>query len=327
MGFLTVKKKIRFGQARIVFIIFISLVSPCTISSALPVRAQQDVQTEIDHEQDHIIAFIHPVASRARILIDDLAVWDTDMVFGVWVYQVNLTSWLDTTPSKVEIQVHLGNDYAAYCKAEIKSGKNLLDDKEVLKQISFSASDTEGTGWNRYNTIIELELSRPKGSVRPLWATPHEYDLEHVIRSKSTDLIQEVQTCLQTCSFSDLMPLITPALTNQALMEGVSPELYIQTMLVFLKRHCIRNIKIAATSREYYSSTYQDIMAPIDYEDMSFRFTKTEDGERGNLFKPAATLEFSTEDNRQFKTRIFLSYTNEKRNRRFISRFFFDRTE
>ncbi len=296
------------------------------ISGVLPTWAQQVSQID-NTEQDYVIAFIHPIASQARILINDLAVWDTDMVFGVWVYQVNLTPWLDTKPSKVEIQVWLGNEKQAYCKAELISGKGSLDKAKILQKISFNAADAEGNKWNRYNTIIKHELSRPKGSIRPIWTAPHEHQLGHVIRSNSVDLVREVQNSLQTGSISDLMPLITPALTNQAVMEGASPELLIHSMENFLKKNCIPNIKMAETRRDYYKSNYKNAMAPIDYKDLTYRFAKTDSGERGNLYTPSQTIEFSTKDNRKFKASVFLSYTDENRNKRFISRFFFDRTE
>lgn len=296
------------------------------IAGGFPAIAQQ-VPPKDNAEHEAVIAFIQPVASRARVLVNELVIWETEPVFGVWVYQVNLTPWLDTEPSKVQIQVHLGNNQQAYCKAELRSGAGNSKKIKIVQKVSFSAADTEGNQWNRMNTIIEKTLSRPKGAIRPIWAAPHEHDLGQAIRPKSTDLVKAVQNSLQTCSFSDLMPLITPALTNQAMMEGVSPGLLIHMMKRMLTKHCIPNIKVADTRRQYHKGNYKNIMAPINYKDLTYQFAKTDTGERGNLYSPREAVEFSSEDNRQFNARVFLSYTDAKRNRRFISRFFFDRTQ
>lgn len=307
------------------WILVMSLISLLLIAGVCPVPAQQ-VSQNANTDHDSVIAFIQPIASRARILLNDLVIWETEPVFGVWVYQVNLTSWLDTEPSKVQIQVHLGNNKQAYCNAELRSGNGSPANGKILKKISFSAADTKGNQWNRFNTIIEHKLSRPKGSIRPIWAVPHEHELGQVVRSQSVDLVRTVQNSLQTCSISDLMPLIAPALTNQAMMEGISPGLLIHMMQNMLKKHCIPNIEVAETRSQYYKGTYRNIMAPIKYEDLTYRFAKTDKGERENLYTPGQPIEFSTSDNRQFNARVFLSYTDEKRTKRFISRFFFDRT-
>jgi hypothetical protein len=307
------------------YVIIIACYLLILIAVVFPATAQQ-VPSTVDAEHHTIIAFIQPIASKARVLVNDLVIWETESVFGVWVYQVNLTAWLDTEPTKVQIQVHLGNNQQAYCNAELRSGSGNLEKAHILEKVSFSAADTTGNQWNRFNTIIGQELSRPNGAVRPIWAVPHEHRLAQAIKSNSTHLVKVVQNSLQTCSFSELMPLITPALTNQAMMEGVSPGLLIHMMTEMLKRNCIPNIEVADTMRQYHKGRYKDIMAPINYEDLTYRFAKTDQDKRGNLYTPVQAIEFRTSDNRQFNVNVFLSYTDGRRNRRFISRFSFDRT-
>ncbi len=55
------------------------------------------------------------------------------------------------------------------------------------------------------------------------------------------------------------------------------------------------------------------------------KFSRDESREdkRGNLYTPKHTIKFKTRGRRGFVARPYLSYTDDKRNRRFVSRFVF----
>ncbi len=276
--------------------------------------------------QEQVIVSIHSVATRVSIAVDNLVIQQTDSVFGVWNYQFNLSSWLDTEPQTVTVTANFGNRDKAYCTVQIRRmPAGNPDASTILAEKMLRGSDVEKTGGN---TVLALDIARPQGAVRPLWADYSQADLQGVIRKKSLDLVREVFEAIQACDLERLLALIGPALTNQALMEGADPELVKRSFLALLRRDCIPRIPVAAKINAYHNSSYEDIMAPLEFDKMVYKFSLDESREdkRGNLYTPTKTIVFKNRFNEGFIARPFLSYTDDSRKQRFISRFLFQRT-
>ena len=88
--------------------------------SHVPVEAATQAPDAAGREQTSYIVYLHPVATDVEILVDDLMIYKTGSVFGVWCYQFNVTSFLDTKPRTVEIRTRLGNKELAYCDVEVR---------------------------------------------------------------------------------------------------------------------------------------------------------------------------------------------------------------
>ena len=125
------------------------------------------------------------------------------------------------------------------------------------------------------------------------------------------------------------MTLIDPALTNQAMMEGIPPDLFKQAMRNKLMRYCIPNIPVAETMEDFYRLRYNDRMALPNFETLTYSFMKDPGREdnRGDVSCPDEPILFATKNNNYYVARIFLSYTDDSRNKRYVSRFLFERTE
>lgn len=279
--------------------------------------------------QEQIIVYVHTVATSVSIAVNDLTIYKTESVFGVWNYQFNISSWLDTEPQTLTVKANFGNRDKAYCTVEVRRvpvAKPAV--ATVLAEKMMRGNEVEKKG-NRTVSVISLDITRPKDNVRPLWADHSQVDLRAVTRKQSVDLVQEVFEALQSCNLEMLKTLIDPALNNQALMEGADPELVKQSFLALLKRDCIPRITVAETMDAYYKTAYEDVMAPLDFEKMIYKFSLDESREdkRGNLYTPKKPITIKNRYNEKFVARPFLSYTDDKRNRRFISRFVFQRTQ
>ena len=299
----------------------------CGICSHLPVEAAEKASGVTNREQTSIIVYLHPVATDVEILVDDLTIHKTDSVFGVWCYQFNLTSFLDTKPRTVEIKTRLGNKDSAYCDVEVRKILGNPAKTTILAKKTIRAADLET--WNKDLTALTIDIALPENSVRPLWMEYNDVDLKPVIRDTSIELVKEIFTAMQQCDSESLMILIDTALTNQAMMEGVPPDLFKQAMRSKLMRYCIPNIPIAETMQDFYQETYTDRMAPLNFDKMYYSFIKdpSREDKKGNLDSPEEPIQFSTKKNHLFVARIFLSYTDERRNKRYVSRFLFERTE
>jgi hypothetical protein len=149
------------------------------------------------------------------------------------------------------------------------------------------------------------------------------------VRDTYTGLMKEIFTAMQQCDFESLMVLINPALTNQAMMEGVAPDLFKQALRSKLMRYCIPNIPIAETEQAFYDETYTDRMAPLNFDTMRYFCIRNPGREdtKGNLYSPEEPIQFWTKKNHLFAARIFLSSTHDGKNKWYVSRFLFDRTE
>lgn len=277
-------------------------------------------------EQRQVFVYVHAVATTVRVEVDGLAVRRTQHVFGVWDYQFNVSSWLDTRPQKLDVIASFGNPTVAYCTVEVRSSPaGDLGATNVLARKTLRARDLDR--WSPATPVVSLEIARPAGSIRPLWAEPSGVDLEAVTRSRTADLVAEVFDAVRGCRLDALMRLADPALTNRALMEGADPELVKRTTRALWERDCIPNVAVAKTRDAFHSASYKDVMTPVDLGRLVYDFSKDpsrQDG-RGNLFTPTPPLVIKTLDNREFAVRPFFSYTDETRKRRFLSRLLFER--
>jgi hypothetical protein len=299
----------------------------CGICSHLPVEAAKQAPGAAHREQTSIIVYLHPVATDVEILVDDLIIHKTDSVFGVWCYQFNLTSFLDIKPRTVEIKTRLGNKDSAYCDVEVRKIVGNPAKTTILAKKTIRAADLET--WNKDLTVLTIDIALPGDSVRPLWVEHNNIDLKPVIRDTSIELVKEIFAAMQKCEFDSLMTLIDPALTNQAMMEGAPPDLFKQAMRRKLMRYCIPNIPVAQTMQDFYQETYTDRMAPLNFDKMYYSFIKDPNREdkKGNLYSPEEPIQFSTKKNHLFVARMFLSYTDDRKTKRYVSRFLFERTE
>jgi hypothetical protein len=300
----------------------------CAICFRLSVEAAEQTPSAADRDQTSIIVYLHPVATRVKILVDDLTIHETSHVFGVWCYQFNLTSLLDTKPQTVEIKTQLGNKESAYCDIQVRKIAGNPAKTTILAEKTIRAADLET--WHNYLTALTINIALPENSVRPLWVEYYnDVDLKPVIRDTSIELVKEIFAAIQKCDFDSLMTLINPALTNQAMMEGTPPDLLKQAMRRKLMRYCIPNIPIDETMRVFYNRNYTDHMAPLNFNKMYYSFIKdpSREDKKGNLYSPEEVIQFSTKDNHLFVARVFLSYIDDRRNKRYVSRFLFEQTE
>jgi len=298
-----------------------------SIGCSVSVRAGSEPQP-VTAARGQVIVYVHPVATTVSVAVDDLTVYETDSAaFGVWDYQFNLSSWLDVEPHRLAIRARFGNPDRAYCRFEVRTGDPASPaDATVLAGKTVRASDVEK--WSRQQTLLSMDIARPDGSVRPLWADPSQVDLRAVTRSRSVDLVRSLFDALQGCRLDPLLALVEPALANQALMEGAPPELVTQGLRALLERDCIPGVAVAKTRGSFLQSTYEDLIAPLAFEKLIFSFSRDESRQdkRGNLFTLKDPILIKTSDNRQFAARPYLSYVDGERNRRFVSRFIFERT-
>ena len=112
-------------------------------------------------------------------------------------------------------------------------------------------------------------------------------------------------------------------------MEGAPPDLLKQSMRSKLKRYCIPNIPIAETTQAFYNQTYTDRMVPLDFDNMHYSCIKDPNSEdmKGNLYLPEEPIQFFTKKNDLFVARVFISCTNDRRKKWYVSRFLFDQME
>lgn len=291
--------------------------------AATPIPAEASTDTA---RYEHVVVYVHAVASTVSVELDGLPIRSTDQVFGVWNYQFNLSSWLDTEPQTVEVVARLGNPQGAYCTVEVRaSSAGGADAAQILARKTLHGNEVEN--WARANPVVSLRLARPAGTVRPLWADHRQVDLRAVTRNRTADLVREVFGAARSCDLDTLMSLVEPALANQALMEGARPELVEYATRALLRRDCIPRIAVAKTRRAFRDASYEDVMAPLDFRKLLYKFLQDpsrSDG-RGNLYTPKDPILIKTRDNREFLVQPFFSYTDETRERRFISRFVFER--
>ncbi len=309
---------------RVLGMIRATLFILCAVCFRLQVEAPAQTPAEANREQTSIIVYLHPVATDVKILVDDLLVHETGSVFGVWCYQFNLTSFLDAKSRTVEIRTQLGNKESAYCDIEVRKIVGNPPKTTILAAKTIRAADLEH--WNNYLTALAIDIALPRESVRPLWVEHNHVDLKPVVRDTSIELVKEIFTAMQKCDFDSLMTLIDPALTNQAMMEGVPPDLLKQAMRRKLMRYSIANIPVAETMRVFYDAAYTDRMAPLNFNKMTYSFLKdpSREDKKGNLYSPEEPIQFSRKDNNLFVARIFLSYTDDRRDKRYVSRFLFE---
>ena len=280
--------------------------------------------------QEQIIVYVYTLATTVSISVDGLTIYRTDSYShqGLWNHQFNLSSWLDTETQTFTVKARFANKNAAYFTLEVRSAPAGTPAKAtILAKKTIRASEVEINGRNAV-TVLSLDIARSKGNVRPLLADHSQVDLRSVTRKKSVDLVKEIFDALQGCNLDSLMALIDPALTNQALMEGAPPELVRQITLDRLKRDCVPGINVAETMDAYYKTANEDVMAPLNFKKMVYKFSRDESrkDKRGNLYTPKHTIKFKTRGRRGFVARPYLSYTDDKRNRRFVSRFVFEAT-
>ncbi len=299
----------------------------CGMCSHVPAEAARQAPDMANQEQTSFIVYLHPVATDVEILVDDLAIYKTGSVFGVWYYQFNLTSFLDTKPRTVEIKTRLGNKEVAYCDAEVRKIAGNPAQTTILAKKTIRAADLEI--WNKDLTALTIDLALPDNSMRPRWMEYTDADLKPAVRDTTIELMKEIFTAMQQGDFASLMVLIDPALTNQAMMEGVPPDLFKQAMRSKLMRYCIPNIPIAETIQAFYDNTYTDRMAPLNFDNMHYSFIKNPNSEdkKGNLYSPEEPIQFWTRKNHLFTARVFLSSTHDEGKKWYVSRFLFDRTE
>jgi len=299
----------------------------CGMCSPVPVAAAPQAPDAAGREQTSFIVYLHPVATDVEILVDDLAIYKTGSVFGVWCYQFNVTSFLDSKPRTVEIRTRLGNKDAAYCDAEVRKIERNPAKTTLLAKKTIRAADLET--WNKNLAALTIEIALPEKSTKPLWEEYIEADLKPAMRDTYVELMKETFTAMQQGDLESLMTLIGPALTNQAMMEGAPPDLLKQAIRSKLQRCCIPNISVAATERDFYDETYTDRMAPLNFETMGYFCIKEPGREntKGNLYSPEEPIRFYTKKNQLFVARIFISCTHDGSKKWFVSRFLFDRTE
>jgi len=278
--------------------------------------------------QQQVFVYVHAVATTVRVKVDGLSVRRTDHVFGVWNYQFNLSSWLDTEPQQIEVVAYFGNPKVAYCTVEVRSSPTGdARDATILTRKTLHARDLDK--WSGATPVVSLQIARPPGDVRPLWADHTEVDLRAVTRSRTADLVKEVFDAVRGCRLDALMDLVDPALTNQALMEGADPELVKQGTRALWQRDCIPGVAVAATRQAFYRASYEDVMTPLDFKKLVYDFSRDESrsDKRGNLYTLTDPIVIKASDNREFVVRPFFSYTDGARNRRFVSRFLFERSQ
>ena len=293
----------------------------------MPVEAASQAPDTAAREQTSFILYLHPVATYVEILVDYLVIYKTGSVFGVWCYQFNVTSFLDSKPRTVEIRTRLGNKDVSYCDAEVRKIEGNPAKTTLLAKKTIRAANLDTL--NKDFSILTIEIALPEKSTRPLWAEYIDVDLKPVLRDTYVELMKEIFTAMQQGDLESLMALIGPALTNQAMMEGAPPDLLKQAMRSKLQRYCIPNIPVAATKRAFYDATYSDRMAPLNFETMGYFCIKESDREdtKGNLYSPEEPIRFYTKKNQLFVARIFISCTHDGSKKWFVSRFLFDRTE
>lgn len=297
----------------------------CEICFPVPVAAA--APDAAGREQTSFIVYIHPVATNVEILVNDLVIYQTDSVFGVWCYQFNVTSFLDSKPRTLEIRTRLGNKDAAYCDVELRKTEGNPAKTTLLAKKTIRAADLED--WNKDLAALTIEIALPEKSTRPLWAEYIHADRKPALRDTYVELMKETFTAMQQGDIESLMALIGPALTNQAMMEGAPPDLLKQAMRSRLQRYCILNIPVAETEQDFYEKTYTDRMAPLNFEKMGY-FCIQEPGRddtKGNLYTPEKPIRFYTKKNQLFVARVFISCTHDGSKKWFVSRFLFDRTE
>jgi len=124
------------------------------------------------------------------------------------------------------------------------------------------------------------------------------------------------------------MVLIDPALTNQAMMEGVPPDLFKQAMRSKFMRYCIPNIPIAETMEAFYDKTYTDRMAPLNFDIIHYFFIKDPNREdkKGNLYSPEEPIQFWTKKIISLLPGFFFPALMIGK-KWYVSRFLFDQTE
>lgn len=300
----------------------------CEMCSYLPVDAARQAPDAVNREQTSIIVYLHPVASDSEIRVNDLPVFTTGSVFGVWCYQFNLTSFLDTKPQTVEIRTGLGNKEQAYCEVEVRKISGNPATTTVLAQKTIRGADLE-TWTSIPITAVTIDLALPGNSTRPLWMEHNDAMLKPAVRDTYTELLKEIFTAMQKCDVEPIMALIGPALTNQAMMEGAPPDLFKQAMRGKLKRWCIPNISVAETQEAFHDATYSNRMAPLNFEKLHYFCIKdpSRADKKGNLYVPEEPIQFYTKKNHLFAARVFLSSTDDEEKKWYVSRFLFDRTE
>ena len=297
--------------------------------SQAPVEAATQAPDATGRAQASYIVYLHPVATDVEILVDDLMIYNTGSVFGVWYYQFNMTSFLDTKPQTVEIRTGLGNKEQAYCEVEVRKISGNPATTTVLAKKTIRGADLE-TWTSIPITAVTIDLALPGNSTRPLWMEHNDAVLKPAVRDTSAGLLKDIFTAMQKCDVEPLMALIDPALTNQAKMEGAPPDLFKQAMRGKLKRWCIPNISVAETQEAFHDATYTDRMAPLNFEKLQYACIKDPSREdtKGNLYLPEEPIQFYTKKNHLFAARIFLSCTSDDRSKKwYVSRFLFDRTE
>ncbi len=296
--------------------------------SPAPVEAAPQARDAAGREQASFIVYLHPVWTWVEILVDGLVIYKTDnSVFGVWCYQFNVTSFLDSKPRTVEIRTRLGNPDVSYCDAEVRKIEGTPAKTTLLAKKTIRGADLDNL--NKYYSILTIEIALPEKSTPPLWAEYIDVDLKPVLRDTYVELMKEIFTAMQQGDLESLMALIGPALTNQAMMEGAPPDLLKQAMRSKLQRYCIPNIPVAETMRAFYDATYSDRMAPLNFETMGYFCIKESDREdtKGNLYSPEEPIQFYTKKNQLFVAGIFVSCTHDASKKWFVSRFLFDRTQ
>jgi hypothetical protein len=295
--------------------------------SQAPVEAAAQAPDATGRAQASYIVYLHPVATDVEILVDDLMICNTGSVFGVWYYQFNVTSFLDTKPRTVEIRVRPGNNDTAYCDVEVRKIEGNPAKTTLLAKKTIRGADLET--WNTNLTAVTINIALPENSMRPLWAEYNDTEIKPALRDTANHLMKEIFTAMQQGDFESLMALVGPALRNQAVMEGAPPDLFKQAMRSKLKRYCLQNIPIAETTEAFHDETYTDRMAPLNFDTMRYLCIKDTGREdtKGNLYAPEEPIQFYTKKNHLFAARIFLSRPHDGRNKWYVSRFLFDRTE
>jgi len=274
-----------------------------------------------------IIVYLHPVGTDVAVLVDDLPIHKTDTVFGTWCYQFNLTSFLDTTPRTVTIRTRLNKKDLSYCEIEVRQISG--DPSEIIILAEKTIRPADLSTLYAYETALTLEVALPQGSVRPIWAENGGGGLTTEARSTPLELVKEIYTALQKGDVDSLMPLIDPALTDQARMEGAPPDLFKAAMRRKLQQYLIPGIPVAGTMDAFSKETFADLMAPLNVDKLRYYFMKdpAREDKQGNLYSPEEPIQFLTRENHIFAARIFFSYTDARRDRQYVSRFLFEQTK
>lgn len=205
----------------------------CMIYSRLPVEALEQTPGSANQAQTSIIVYLHPVATDVEIMVDDLLTFNTGSVFGVWCYQANLTSFLEAKPRTVHIKTRLKDRESSYCDIEVRKitagdiAKTLILVEKTIRVADMEALNKKPT---EYLTALTIDIALSESTIRPLWDETDGVDLKPVIRDTSIGLVQEIYSAMQKCDFHSMMKLIDPALTNQAIMEVIPPEIFKQAM-------------------------------------------------------------------------------------------------